>query len=460
MQKKNQITLTIFFVTLLFIPSCNLPGPQLPQATTVPSAAIFVPATDTPFGSSTHETVFTPIHTSVPAQQPSSIATNNPLPALPDFDEVLTFGGAGSEGWGCSEAQYPTVPNTMIVSGSYEYNVFVCVFLQSIDPSKPMKVKVSHLEGEAITLESNLTWLDKNEEAVFWEENLYKGIILNWKPDGSIYFTLALWWPATLPSGSWRMTLYQQGGFQIYEDFQISKASGKAYIDALDPNTRQEVMPGSPWYGNHTLHPNRNGNVDIYGTDYPPNTPVYIVLYNDDKFVHKDVVLSDASGSISAELPGPFIANQNPYASSYTLYGITDPNTTLSGTDFISCYSVLRPVLGAACDYFTIMPDTLPIHPSPVSNPTSCPGAPKQRMLINQRGYVCTQTDSVRLRNSPQKLASTIVQLAKGIQFTVIGGPSCADNWSWWQVRTDSGQIGWVSEGGDNIDPYFICPLP
>jgi uncharacterized protein YgiM (DUF1202 family) len=79
-------------------------------------------------------------------------------------------------------------------------------------------------------------------------------------------------------------------------------------------------------------------------------------------------------------------------------------------------------------------------------------------MVVNQRGYVCTQTDSVRLRNSPQKSSNTTAQLQKGTQFTVIGGPSCADNWSWWQVKTDNGLNGWVAEGGDEVDPYFICP--
>jgi uncharacterized protein YgiM (DUF1202 family) len=81
-------------------------------------------------------------------------------------------------------------------------------------------------------------------------------------------------------------------------------------------------------------------------------------------------------------------------------------------------------------------------------------------MVVNQRGYVCTQTYAVRLRSSPNRAASTIVQLDKGTQFTVIGGPSCADNWSWWQVKTDLGQTGWISEGGDETDPYFICPMP
>ena len=90
----------------------------------------------------------------------------------------------------------------------------------------------------------------------------------------------------------------------------------------------------------------------------------------------------------------------------------------------------------------------------------TCPGAPPQRMIVNQRGYVCTKGDNVRLRNAPNRSGAAIDSLPVGTQFTVLDGPTCADNWSWWQIRTDYGVTGWIAEGGDNVDPYFICPLP
>jgi hypothetical protein len=101
---------------------------------------------------------------------------------------------------------------------------------------------------------------------------------------------------------------------------------------------------------------------------------------------------------------------------------------------------------------------TLTLAPDPSAS--SCPGVPPQRMTVNQRGYVCTKSDPVRLRVSPARSANTLVQIEPGTQFTVIGGPSCSDNWSWWNVQLNNGTTGWVSEGGDEIDPYFICPLP
>lgn len=89
-----------------------------------------------------------------------------------------------------------------------------------------------------------------------------------------------------------------------------------------------------------------------------------------------------------------------------------------------------------------------------------CPGAPPQRLKVNQMAYVCTSKDSVKLREGPGKNFSTIKMLVPGADATIIGGPTCADNWSWWKVKTESGYIGWMSEGGDETDPYFICPKP
>jgi uncharacterized protein YgiM (DUF1202 family) len=91
---------------------------------------------------------------------------------------------------------------------------------------------------------------------------------------------------------------------------------------------------------------------------------------------------------------------------------------------------------------------------------SSCPGAPPQRLKLNQMAHVCTSKDAVKLREGPGKNFSTIKMLVPGADVTIIGGPTCADNWSWWQVRTESGYTGWMAEGGDNVDAYFICPKP
>jgi serine/threonine-protein kinase len=91
----------------------------------------------------------------------------------------------------------------------------------------------------------------------------------------------------------------------------------------------------------------------------------------------------------------------------------------------------------------------------------NCPGAPPQRLKVGERGKVCTQSDPVKLRTNPGRASSAISSLLTGTLFTVIGGPECGgDNWSWWQIRTDDGRTGWIAEGGDYVDPYFLCNLP
>lgn len=87
-----------------------------------------------------------------------------------------------------------------------------------------------------------------------------------------------------------------------------------------------------------------------------------------------------------------------------------------------------------------------------------CPGAPTQRLGIGEMAYVCTSADTVKLREGPGKNYSVIKSLVPGADLKVIGGPECNDNWSWWQVKTESGYIGWMSEGGDSTDKYYLCP--
>jgi len=94
----------------------------------------------------------------------------------------------------------------------------------------------------------------------------------------------------------------------------------------------------------------------------------------------------------------------------------------------------------------------------PSSSPDSCPGAPKQRLKVGDNAYVCTKVDTVALREGPSKNYTIIKRLVPGADLKIIGGPTCANNWSFWQVRTESGYTGWMSEGGDSKDKYFLCP--
>ncbi|MCW5874906.1 MAG: SH3 domain-containing protein [Anaerolineales bacterium] len=92
------------------------------------------------------------------------------------------------------------------------------------------------------------------------------------------------------------------------------------------------------------------------------------------------------------------------------------------------------------------------------SSISSCPGAPPQRLEINHNALVCTRSDSVYLREGPARNYAVVRRAPPGTVVSVFGGPVCADSWSWWEVELPSGYTGWMAEGGDSTDPYFLCP--
>ena len=111
-------------------------------------------------------------------------------------------------------------------------------------------------------------------------------------------------------------------------------------------------------------------------------------------------------------------------------------------------------------------PPTLTPVPMPPTNtppPTSrglssCPGAPPQRVRVGERAWVCTAYEQLIVRAQPRRSSAELTRLEPGTHVTVIDGPACANAFSWWKVRISSGTVGWVAEGGDEIDPYFLCP--
>lgn len=92
--------------------------------------------------------------------------------------------------------------------------------------------------------------------------------------------------------------------------------------------------------------------------------------------------------------------------------------------------------------------------------PAACEKAPPQQVRPGMLGYICTQIDGVYARPKPGKKNPIYTNLLPAERFLVVSGPVCKNNWSWWEVRTERGVVGWVPEGGDETDPYFICPIP
>jgi hypothetical protein len=80
------------------------------------------------------------------------------------------------------------------------------------------------------------------------------------------------------------------------------------------------------------------------------------------------------------------------------------------------------------------------------------------RLEVGARARV-TFTDGTpsRLRAEPGLDGAEIAQMAEGTEFSVIGGPWCADEYRWWQLELDDGMIGWSAEG--DAESYFLEPV-
>ncbi len=87
----------------------------------------------------------------------------------------------------------------------------------------------------------------------------------------------------------------------------------------------------------------------------------------------------------------------------------------------------------------------------------SCPGAPPQRLTVGQGARVTyTNGQPVNLRNQPE--GALLAQIAEGTELTVVGGPVCQGNFTWWQVNVVSGAAvsGWAAEGDPSS--YYLEP--
>jgi len=89
---------------------------------------------------------------------------------------------------------------------------------------------------------------------------------------------------------------------------------------------------------------------------------------------------------------------------------------------------------------------------------TLCSSAPPSRLKLNEDTKICTKSDCVYLRSEPSKGGARIVCMETGSVLWVLEGPICSNSVNWWQVRTAYGKVGWMMEGGDEEDPYYLCP--
>jgi len=93
---------------------------------------------------------------------------------------------------------------------------------------------------------------------------------------------------------------------------------------------------------------------------------------------------------------------------------------------------------------------------TPTPTPVDCPNALQSRLYPGILGRVVPGGTANRLRSQASRQSGEIDLLQGGEEFTVIGGPVCADGFTWFQVNY-RGTTGWTVEG--NGSNYWLEPV-
>jgi serine/threonine protein kinase len=138
--------------------------------------------------------------------------------------------------------------------------------------------------------------------------------------------------------------------------------------------------------------------------------------------------------------------------------------------------SVSAPIKAVAASPTRIIEPTSTVRLFPtdtISTRSSCPGAAFQRVQKDDTVRVCTRSDRVIVRRNPEPGDNEEFRIYPDTTVKIIEGPQCSDNSSWWLVRIPKGitvfrgadyalpqeSEGWVREGSDAKDPYYICKV-
>ena len=86
--------------------------------------------------------------------------------------------------------------------------------------------------------------------------------------------------------------------------------------------------------------------------------------------------------------------------------------------------------------------------PAPVVVPAlECPGLLKSRLILGSRAQVISIDGTAKLVHvNPGFSEDASDKVAEGTFLTIIDGPKCVDESTWWYVQTDDGVKGWMAE--------------
>lgn len=93
-----------------------------------------------------------------------------------------------------------------------------------------------------------------------------------------------------------------------------------------------------------------------------------------------------------------------------------------------------------------------------VSNKSLCSGAPKSKVAVGSTARVTfTNGTPTRIRKQPTTSGKILGRIPEGTRFLIVGGHTCSDGYTWWNIELANGTRGWMAEGKDNS--YYLEPM-
>jgi uncharacterized protein YgiM (DUF1202 family) len=106
-------------------------------------------------------------------------------------------------------------------------------------------------------------------------------------------------------------------------------------------------------------------------------------------------------------------------------------------------------------------PLATPTASQTVARIQDCPNSPPIQLIIQERARVTDNNDTLNLRRGPGTNYEVVIRMNPGDIFTVLDGPACAGEYTWFRVRyrragSSIFYEGWIAEG--DFESYYAEP--
>ena len=346
--KANHHQKSFWFIIamILSILACGVPGVQTSTPPTIvpvvitatqPSPAQNVTGLETPTITPTAPDLGPIVNfggggTATPTSSPT------PTPTLPDFDPVINFGGGG--GGDMDPCAYPGYQPAVFGNpayGMYWQRGILCAWGAGF--GLPFTLKLISPDSK-ITLTGNFS-VDQRTWNFDWQGNAPNefNALAAWTDNGT-RIDIDILWPFDLPTGNWQM-IGEGDGLNAHGSLNVEEIHPQIpRILAYDARHTKDILPVDK-AGRHSVQPNPDGSINVMGKNFPGNTTVYLLVYQevsspevnaprDGTLIYKQSVVTNASGYLESKIPVSLDPGKK-----YLLIGV-DVNTPLKEDHYLN----------------------------------------------------------------------------------------------------------------------------